>query len=172
MAEANTLFLDAQEFAAHLRTLRQERLKQKLESTPHGRKRQSLTPTQRSVVLAKTAGRCHICGGGIGGEWETDHVLAHAQGGEHTEDNFLPAHAICNRARWFYGTEEFQWILKLGVWLRTQIEEESESLALELAERFIRHEKRRNARRKTKVSGQAEPKLVADSTELKGSGSR
>ena len=27
--------------------------------------------------------------------------------------------------RWFYGTEEFQWILKLGVWLRTQIEKET-----------------------------------------------
>lgn len=148
MAEANTLFQDAEKFAAHLRVLREERLKRKLEIRSPEQKRQSLTPTQRSAVLTKTAGRCHICGGYINGEWATDHVLAHAQGGEHTVDNYLPAHAICNRARWFYGTEEFQWILKLGVWLRTQIEEENDSLALALAERFVKHEIRRNARRK------------------------
>jgi 5-methylcytosine-specific restriction endonuclease McrA len=107
MAEANTVFQDAEKFAAHLRVLREERLKRKLEIRSLEQKRQSLTPTQRSAVLIKTAGRCHICGGHINSEWATDHVLAHAQGGEHTVDNYLPAHAICNRARWFYSTEEF-----------------------------------------------------------------
>jgi len=148
MAEANSLFQDAEKFAAHLRVLREERLKRKLEIRSHERKRQSLTPTQRIAVLQKTAGQCHICGGPIIGEWASDHVLAHAQGGEHTVENYLPAHAICNRARWFYSTEEFQWILKLGVWMRTQIEEKNDGLALELAERFVQHEIRRDSRRK------------------------
>ncbi len=61
----------------------------------------------------------------IDGKWEADHVFSHALGGQHSLDNYLPAHPICNNYRWFYGTEEFQWILKLGVWLRTQIENQT-----------------------------------------------
>ncbi len=52
-------------------------------------------------------------------------MFSHSLGGRHEADNYLPAHSICNNYRWFYGTEEFQWILKLGVWLRTQIEKET-----------------------------------------------
>jgi hypothetical protein len=79
--------------------------------------------------------------------WDADHVFAHAQGGVHSVDNYLPAHSICNNYRWYYGAQEFQWILKLGVWLRTNIEREN-NLALELAERFVRYEANRESRRK------------------------
>jgi hypothetical protein len=47
-------------------------------------------------------------------------------GGAHSVDNFLPAHALCNNYRWDYSAEEFQYILKLGVWIRTQIEQETQ----------------------------------------------
>jgi len=148
-AEATSLFQDAEKFSTHLRALRMERLTRKTEVRVQGVKRRSLTPVQRRVVLAKTGGRCHICGGPICGKWAADHVFPRAQGGEHAVGNYLPAHAICNGSRWFYGTEEFQWILKLGVWLRTQIEEKNDGLALILAQRFIEHEVRRNARQKS-----------------------
>ena len=48
--------------------------------------------------------------------------LAHSAGGAHDVDNYLPAHSICNNYRWDYLPEEVQYIMKLGVWARTQIE--------------------------------------------------
>lgn len=71
---------------------------------------------------AKTGGPCHICGGLIDGRWQADHVLAYSGGGGHAADNYLPAHELCSIYRWDYLAEEFQEILKLGVWARTQIE--------------------------------------------------
>ena len=148
MNEANKTFCDIQEFVAHLRSLREERLVKKTSTCTPENKRRSLSIKQRKEVFEKTGGRCHICGGIIESNWVADHVLAHAQGGEHSTENYLPAHAICNRSRWFYGTEEFQWILKLGVWLRTQTEETGDADALRLCEKFIKHEAHRESRQK------------------------
>lgn len=86
---------------------------------PRGR---SLSAPEREQVLRKTAGKCHICGGEIRGPWSADHVLAHSGGGNSGVDNFLPAHGTCNNYRWDYLAEEFELILKLGVWARTQVE--------------------------------------------------
>jgi hypothetical protein len=135
--EVATLFRSPQQFAAHLRVLRQDRRRRKLELWAQGHKRLCLSAAERRAILSKTGGRCHICGGEIDGVWDADHVFAHAQGGVHAADNDLPAHSICNTHRWFYGTEEFQWILKLGVWLRTQIESGGDS-ELRLADTFLR----------------------------------
>jgi len=141
--EATSLFEDARQLASHIRALRRDRRQRKLQLRAEGRKRQAMGTKNRNAVLSKTGGRCHICGGAIVGDWAADHVLAHAQGGAHMVDNYLPAHTLCNNYRWFYGTEEFQWILKLGVWLRTRIEHEDRR-ALELIEEFVRHEVRRH----------------------------
>ncbi len=146
MPEVHSVFESAEEFATHLHLLRQDRRKRKLEVRSEGRKRRALTPKERLKVLNKTGGRCHICGGSIVDDWAADHVFAHSQGGEHTVDNYLPAHPICNNYRWFYGTEEFQWILKLGVWFRTKIETKN-PLALRLAKKFVRYEVQRDSRR-------------------------
>jgi 5-methylcytosine-specific restriction endonuclease McrA len=145
--EARNVFEDAHPFALHLRALRTQR-RTRIGATPRDVKgRKPLTKPERDAILAKTAGRCHICGGAIEGAWEADHVFAHAQGGAHAIDNYLPAHPLCNNYRWYYGTEEFQWILKLGVWWRSQVEHE-DPLASRLAERFVKYEGRRQARRR------------------------
>jgi 5-methylcytosine-specific restriction endonuclease McrA len=87
------------------------------------RPRALLSAAERQSILSKTLGRCHICGGNIeGSSWQADHVMAHSAGGQHEIDNYLPAHSVCNNYRWDYLPEEFQYILKLGVWARTQIE--------------------------------------------------
>ena len=151
MSEATRQFQSVDEFAAHLQQLRMQRLTRKQATAGAGHKRQTLTPRQRGLILQKTGGRCHICGGPIAADWVADHVLAHAHGGEHTDTNYLPAHPICNRSRWFYDTEEFQWILKLGVFLRTQLEEERDPLALSLAERFVEHQQKNAMRRKVSL---------------------
>jgi hypothetical protein len=108
--------------------------------------RKPLSRLERQEVFKKTGGRCHVCGGAIEGAWEADHVFSHSLGGQHESGNYLPAHPICNNYRWFYGTEEFQWILKLGVWLRTQIEKETVLGGL-AARAFCAHERTRAGRR-------------------------
>ena len=108
-----------------------------------------LSQPERSGVLAKTGKRCHICGGPIAPteRWQADHVLAHSSGGGQAVENYLPAHALCNNYRWDYLPEEFQLILKLGVWARTQAERGT-SVGEAVATGFVAHEQRRERRRR------------------------
>src|SRR5688572_17697269 len=70
--------------------------------------RRTLSAKEREQVLAKTASRCHICGGLIDGPpWQADHVLALSTGGGHAAGNYLPAHTLCNNYRWDYSSAEF-----------------------------------------------------------------
>ena len=76
--------------------------------------------------------------------------MAHSAGGSHSVDNYLPAHAACNNYRWDYLPEEFQLILKLGVWARTEIERQT-PVGLSIAKAFSAKEAalaRRRAKRR------------------------
>lgn len=140
----------AEEFRELLHSLHAERKARKLNNSKERRRRRdALSESQRATVLSKTAKRCHICGGTVGGRWQADHVLAVSGGGTHAEDNFLAAHSLCNNYRWDYLAEEFQYILKLGVWVRTQIER-GKGIGPNIAERFMRYEQNRRKRRKRK----------------------
>jgi hypothetical protein len=112
-----------------------------------GLSRQRLSAIERAAVLSKTGGNCHICGGKIFGLWHADHVLAHSAGGGHAANNYLAAHSTCNSYRWDYIAEEFELIVKLGVWARTQIEHGT-GVGAEIEELFSRHEKKRVGRQK------------------------
>jgi len=58
---------------------------------------------------------------------------------------YLPAHSTCNRSRWFYNAEEIQWILSIGVFMRTQIENMT-TIGWEAGEKFLLADpNRRNA---------------------------
>jgi hypothetical protein len=94
-------------------------------------------------VLKSTGKRCHICGGLIAKKWQADHVLAFSADGKNSPENYLPAHRLCNRYRWDYGSEEFQWILKIGIWARTLMKNSSpgKELGRRMAERFFGDEK-------------------------------
>ena len=111
--------------------------------SPLARKR--LTAQQRKRVLTKTGGRCHICGGKVGQRWQADHVHPHGHGGNHAEDNYLAAHAICNNYRWHYLPEEFQYIMKLGVWAKKQVEQGT-AVGDMIAAGFVQQERRRMRR--------------------------
>jgi 5-methylcytosine-specific restriction endonuclease McrA len=144
---ASDTFQSDSEFVGRLHTLRQSRRKLKLELR-EGLVRESLSPRERDVVLAKTGGQCHLCGGQIeDNKWKADHVFSHALGGQHSPDNYLPAHSLCNGYRWFHKPEEFQWILKLGVWLRTQIETETK-VGRDAGKAFRKYDCVRASRRK------------------------
>jgi hypothetical protein len=147
---ADQVFSDAAAFAKVLRELRAQR-KSRVVSGREGRgMRATLTKAERAEILRKTDSRCHLCGGAIeGDDWQADHVLAHSGGGKHSVDNYLAAHSICNNYRWHYDAEEFQWILKLGIWLRTQVESET-PMGREAGDLFCKYEQRRAGRRKVR----------------------
>ena len=109
--------------------------------------RQILSSSERREIFKKTDGHCHICGGLITGKWDADHILAHSRGGTHRIDNYLPAHSLCNNYRWDYLAEEFQLIMKIGIWSKKQIRDKTK-LGLELADGFIKYERGRLKRRK------------------------
>lgn len=106
--------------------------------------RRALPQRVRQAVLAKTGGRCHVCE--VGTDWAADHVLAHVGGGMHAVDNYLPAHKTCNTYRWHFLPEEFEFILKLGVWSRTQVERRTR-IGRQTGDAFVKHEGDRQARR-------------------------
>jgi hypothetical protein len=138
---------NVEEFALHLKRLRAQRDELKAASRSLDRKRSALSSEERDAVLRKTDSRCHVCGGLIEGPWQADHVLAHSGRGAHSVDNYLPAHRTCNNYRWDYLPDEFQEILRMGVWLRTQVETQT-PVGRSAGESFIDHEKRRLGRRK------------------------
>ncbi len=138
-------------YSNHLRQLHILREKRKANEKLTRRKRQVLSKSERHQVQMKTDKKCHICGGKIVGTWDADHVLSQSGGGEHAVSNYLPAHKICNNYRWDYLPEEFQEILRLGVFARTQIEKETR-VGRTLAEGFLKSEKRRVSRRKGPAS--------------------
>jgi HNH endonuclease len=138
---------DNEGFALALIEMRRLREEGKKSFKKTGYKRRSLSKRDRNKILEKTAGRCHICGGEVGKKWQADHVLAYSAGGEHSVDNYLPAHPICNNYRWNYTADEFQVILKLGVWARTQAEKRT-AVGKMIGARFLTHERQRIDRRK------------------------
>jgi 5-methylcytosine-specific restriction endonuclease McrA len=131
-----------------LRELRTQRKNRVVSGRSDRAERATLTRVERAEILRKTDFRCHLCGGAIeGDDWQADHVLAHSGGGKHSVDNYLAAHSICNNYRWHYDAEEFQWILKLGIWLRTQVESET-PMGRNAGKLFCKHENRRAGRRR------------------------
>ena len=135
-----------EEFAMYLRNLKRERLAGKDNKKNESIKRRPITNADRQIIIEKTDGRCHICGGKVGDQWQADHVLAHSAGGEHSAANYLPAHPTCNNYRWDYLPEEFELILKLGILTRTQIQNETK-IGKDCAFAFLKHERNRENRK-------------------------
>lgn len=134
-------------FAKRLRNLRARRRERTKEFRALGRSRSALTADQRKKILGKTGNRCHVCGIKIkrAEKWHADHVLPHSGGGENSIDNYLPSCALCNRNRWHMLPEEIQAVLKLGVFVKNEIEKET-PLGRALAEKYVKKEQRRQKR--------------------------
>ena len=108
----------------------------------------ALTKKDRYLIWDKTDGHCHICGREVDKDgYEADHVKNHSGGGSDLAENFLAACRTCNNYRWHYSPEEIQWILKLGVWAKTQIDHNN-GIGKKIAEGFIKYEVSRENRRK------------------------
>lgn len=110
-----------------------------------------LSSGDREKILKTTNRKCHICGGSIDGSWQADHALAHAAAGPHALDNFLPAHKLGNNYRWDYEAEEFQWLLKIGVWAKSNMEHGTDVLGKDMLKAFFAYDRRRDGRRKKTI---------------------
>jgi hypothetical protein len=140
---------------ARLRRLHERRAAQHKASRKNKRRRKTLRSAEREKVLAVTKKRCHICGGKIAERWQADHILAFSSLEENSPENYLPAHALCNNYRWDYGWEEFQWILKMGVWSRTLMKNSlpGNGLGRRMAVAFFSYEQGVDKRRKRHKTG-------------------
>jgi len=137
--------------AAELRRLYSDR--QSVKKSEQRIPRSKLSHAERIVVLEKTDFRCHICGGQVTeNDFHADHVSSHSKGGSNDIENHLASCGFCNSYRWDYLPDEIRWILKIGVWAKTQIEFESE-LGERIADSFVEYEKRREFRRKEPREG-------------------
>jgi hypothetical protein len=136
-----------QAFADRLRKLHTRRRERTTEFRTQGRSRSVLTSSQRNEILSKTGNRCHVCGIKIkkSESWHADHVLPHSGGGKSVIDNYLPSCALCNRNRWHMLPEEIQAVLKLGVFVKHEIEKDT-ALGQRLAEQYVKREQRRQKR--------------------------
>ena len=129
--------------------LYQARLVKKQDLKKTERKRTNSNSINRELIFKKTEGLCHVCGCELDiNDFEADHIKPHSQGGTEVVGNFLPSCSKCNNYRWNYSPEEIQWILKLGVWFKTKIQERN-TIGLETASEFILDEIKREKRRKS-----------------------
>jgi HNH endonuclease len=139
---------ESQKFCQHLNEIKLERVSQKKKIA----RKYNLTKADKILILEKTNYKCHICGGSVTlGNFEADHVEAHSSSVNNKIDNFLPACRTCNNYRWFYSASEIKWILKLGVWLKTQIQTNT-AVGKLACEKFILNEVKREARRKPQTN--------------------
>lgn len=132
--------------SAELRRLYARR--QSVKKTEQRIPRNKISHEDRIAILKKTDFRCHICGQEVTEKnFHADHISAHSKGGDNDIGNYLPSCSYCNSYRWDYLSEEIKWILKIGVWAKTQIEFETD-LGTKIANLLVEHEKKREFRRK------------------------
>jgi len=115
--------------------------------------RRRLTEAGRQKILSRTDSRCHLCGGSIDPDyhWEVDHVYPHSLGGVDETSNCLPSHGLCNSFHLDFLPEQMQWMLKIGLWARKEMEEGSKEhsrLGREMLDAFVKHQKQTEGRKK------------------------
>ena len=128
-------------------------IRQSVKKSEERVQRNHLSRKERFKILQKTNFRCHICGEKLTEkDFHADHISSHSKGGSNDLDNFLASCGFCNSYRWDYLPEEIKWILKIGIWAKTQIEFKSD-LGENLAEAFVEYERTREFRRKEPRKG-------------------
>jgi len=89
--------------------------------SPAKQPRARLSRADRNYIFQKTGGKCHVCGGSLGVRWQADHVIPHILGGQATLDNYLPICKECNRLRWFHSPDVIRLIMRLGIYAKNEI---------------------------------------------------
>jgi 5-methylcytosine-specific restriction endonuclease McrA len=108
-------------------------------------KSKSFKKSEKVDVYKKTNGICHICGC----ELDSDKFsVTNSIQDENSLENYLPACQSCKRIFDNYLPSEIKWMLKIGMWAKTQIEYETE-IGLDIATEIVEHEKDRENKRKS-----------------------
>jgi predicted restriction endonuclease len=142
---------DPSVLSAELRRLYASR--QSVKKTEQRIPRNKISHEDKIAILEKTDFRCHICGQEVTEKnFHADHISAHSKGGDNNINNYLASCSFCNSYRWDYLSDEMKWILKIGVWVKTQIEFETD-LGKEITQLFVEYEKKRESRRKQPREG-------------------
>lgn len=133
-------YIDNREFLfTELRRLKELRSKTKLKG-----KVKTLKKSEKTLIYEKTSGTCHICGCELS---DKKFSLTSSIKKEVSVENSMPACQSCKRLYDNYMPSEIKWIIKIGMWARTQIEFETE-IGQEIAIELIVSEKERELRKK------------------------
>lgn len=136
-------YIDKKEFlSAELRRLNKLRSDKKKERP----KTKNLKKSNKKEVFNKTQGICHICGCELEPE---KFSITSSFGKENSVENSLPACQSCKRICDNYLPSEIKWILKIGLWVKTQVEYETE-IGKDIAAEIIEREKESEQKRKVK----------------------
>jgi len=79
--------------------------------------------------------------------WDANHIYPLALGGKQGLKNYLPTHRSCNGAKWHLQPKELALVLKLGGWLRSEIERGT-PFGKKAGEAYCKKDSRRANRRK------------------------
>lgn len=138
-------FIDNKEYlSAEFRRLREVRSEKKKVKA----KAKNLKKAEKMEVFEKTNCTCHLCGNKLNGEKFSISFPFVSNG---LVADSLPACRSCKRLYGNYLPSEIKWIMKLGMWARTQIEYETEigqDIAIELVETESDRERSRKEPRK------------------------
>lgn len=142
MKKKNELpYIDRPEvLSAEFRRLKEERL------ASNSKKKISRTSKQqKEEILDSTNSVCHMCGIHLTID---DFSITSSIGVDFVEKK-MPACLSCKKIYDRYLPDEIRWAMKIGLWVRTQIDFETD-LGNEIALRIIEEEKYRESRRKNK----------------------
>lgn len=110
-------FIDKKEvLSAELRRLSKFCKEEKKKTKPHLFKKY-----EKEEIYNKTNGICHICGIKL-----SLNKFSITESITNDNESFLPACKTCKRIHDNYLPEEIKWVLKIGLWAKTQIEYETE----------------------------------------------
>lgn len=139
--ESELPYIDKPEFlSAEFRRLKSERIAIK------AIKQSSTTSKlEKKEIFDQTNGICHICGIHL----KIDKFSITTSISTNSEIKKMPACLTCKKNYDKYLPDEIRWAMKIGLWIKTQIEFETD-LGNEVALRIVEEEKYRESKRKNK----------------------
>lgn len=127
-------------FSAELRRLKGERVKSKKKKISSKTSKQ-----EKENIFELTNGICHVCGTLL----TIDNCSITSSTDHNSQEIKMPACTSCKRIYDKYLPDEIRWAMRIGFWVRTQIDYETD-LGNEIALRIIEEEKYKESKRKNK----------------------
>ena len=121
------------------------RLKSKRTISKEKKTTSTTSKLEKTKIFELTNGICHMCGINL----SIDNFSITTSINANSEVKKMPACLTCKKNYDKYLPDEIRWAMKIGLWIKTQIEFETD-LGKEIALRIIEEEKYRESKRKNK----------------------